>query len=96
MAPNRIVLSQDRRFLTLEWEDSRPCRVSAATLRSNCPSSRARRARLDGTEAPGHDDATIENICQIGRYAINVTFSDGHDRGIYPWGLLRDLANRGN
>jgi DUF971 family protein len=28
----------------------------------------------------------------IGRYAIQLHFSDGHDRGIYPWAYLRELS----
>ena len=28
----------------------------------------------------------------VGSYAINIAFSDGHDRGIYPWAYLREIA----
>jgi DUF971 family protein len=28
----------------------------------------------------------------VGQYALNLRFSDGHERGIYPWALLRELA----
>jgi len=28
----------------------------------------------------------------IGDYAVNIAFSDGHNRGIYPWPYLRLLA----
>ncbi len=30
----------------------------------------------------------------VGNYAINIAFSDGHDRGIYPWALLQEFAVR--
>lgn len=30
----------------------------------------------------------------IGRYAVNLGFSDGHDRGVYPWSLLAEIAAR--
>ncbi|RUW64645.1 gamma-butyrobetaine hydroxylase-like domain-containing protein, partial [Mesorhizobium sp. M4B.F.Ca.ET.049.02.1.2] len=29
----------------------------------------------------------------IGSYAIRLVFSDGHDRGIYPWSYLREIAD---
>jgi DUF971 family protein len=28
----------------------------------------------------------------VGQYGLNLRFSDGHGRGIYPWALLRELA----
>ncbi len=96
MSPSNIQLAQDRRSLSIEWGDGSEHTVTAAVLRAHCPSSRARRDRLDGMEAPASDGITIAMIQPIGRYAINLAFSDGHDRGIYPWSLLRDLASRGN
>ena len=35
---------------------------------------------------------TIGNIEPIGQYAIKLTFSDGHDTGIYTWDYLYELA----
>jgi prepilin-type processing-associated H-X9-DG protein len=37
-------------------------------------------------------DLRIVSIASIGLYAINIAFSDGHARGIYPWPLLREFA----
>ncbi|MDK1493921.1 gamma-butyrobetaine hydroxylase-like domain-containing protein [Sinorhizobium sp. 7-81] len=36
---------------------------------------------------------TITSAEAIGSYAVRLGFSDGHDRGIYPWSYLRDIAN---
>lgn len=96
MSPSEIQLAHDRRSLSVKWDDGRVHTLKAADLRRNCRSSRARRQRIDGTEAPVIDGLTIDAIQPIGRYAVNLTFSDGHDRGIFPWSLLRDLADRGN
>jgi DUF971 family protein len=30
----------------------------------------------------------------LGHYALQLVFSDGHERGIYPWALLRALRAR--
>ena len=38
------------------------------------------------------ENVTIENIEPIGQYAIKLTFSDGHDTGIYTWDYLYELA----
>jgi prepilin-type processing-associated H-X9-DG protein len=37
-------------------------------------------------------DLTITGLASVGRYAVNLAFSDGHARGIYPWAYLRELA----
>jgi DUF971 family protein len=34
----------------------------------------------------------IAEVRPVGGYAINIAFSDGHDRGIYPWSFLAQLA----
>jgi hypothetical protein len=30
----------------------------------------------------------------VGRYAVRIRFSDGHDTGLYTWSLLRELAEQ--
>lgn len=34
----------------------------------------------------------IVKMQPLGNYAYNVAFSDGHDTGIYPFELLRELG----
>jgi DUF971 family protein len=34
----------------------------------------------------------INHIEPVGSYAIQLTFSDGHDTGIYSWDLLYDYG----
>ena len=38
------------------------------------------------------ENVTIEDIEPIGQYAIKLTFSDGHNTGIYTWDYLYELA----
>ncbi|CAM8424404.1 Gamma-butyrobetaine hydroxylase-like, N-terminal [Candidatus Methylopumilus universalis] len=38
------------------------------------------------------ENVNIENIEPIGQYAIKLTFSDGHNTGIYSWDYLYELA----
>jgi prepilin-type processing-associated H-X9-DG protein len=30
----------------------------------------------------------------MGHYGVNITFSDGHARGIYPWSYLTELSEK--
>jgi len=66
--------------------------LAAATLRAACRCAHCVRSRIDGKFPNRFDDITIVACASIGHYAINLSFSDGHARGIYPWAYLADLA----
>ena len=55
--------------------------------------SDALRARIDGRQTDFSPELTIERVELVGAYALNLAFSDGENRGIYPWRLLRELAD---
>ncbi len=38
-------------------------------------------------------DITIEDCMEVGRYAVELLFSDLHQTGIYPFRVLRELAD---
>jgi DUF971 family protein len=82
-----------RHVLCVTWADASTTQVSAARLRVECRSSRAIRARLDGIGDERSEDIRIEAVEPIGLYGVTIRFSDGHDRGIYPWALLRQLGD---
>ncbi len=41
----------------------------------------------------GKQDVTITDVRPVGNYAIALTFSDGHNSGIYSWDLLYKLGS---
>ena len=90
--PDRVVLTADRARLRLTWHDGEAAEVGAERLRAGCRCAWCTRARIDGTFAASFDGVTIERLAPIGGYAINVSFTDGHTRGIYPWSYLHQLA----
>ena len=45
--------------------------------------------RLDPTSVP--EDVHPTNLKTVGRYAIQIDWSDGHTSGIYPFARLREL-----
>ncbi len=63
-------------------------------LWAQCPSAAGRKRRIEGIYAPTNPDLSITSFKPIGHYALNIAFSDGHDRGIYTWALLFQLAGR--
>ena len=41
---------------------------------------------------PGKIDVAIAAVDPVGNYAVRLTFSDGHNTGIYSWSYLRRLG----
>lgn len=92
MTPTEIKLSRDRSKIIVSWPDGDKVDLSATLLRQRCNSARSKRARIDCAEEPNTEFLTITDVRSVGLYAINLVFSDGHDRGIYPWSYLRELS----
>jgi DUF971 family protein len=40
----------------------------------------------------GKEEVNITHIEPVGNYAVKLTFSDGHDTGLYSWDYLYELA----
>jgi DUF971 family protein len=91
MQPEKIESLAQGSVLRLTWDESDIEDLSAELLWSNCPSANARRQRFDLGERIAPADIRISGIELIGHYAVNIRFSDGHGRGIYPWLFLRQL-----
>jgi DUF971 family protein len=92
MSPIEIRVSRNRKRLELAWPDGTRSRLAARYLRAHGRSSSDLRAAIDGVPAPVQPDVSIAELHLVGHYAINLIFSDGSDRGIYPWSYLRRLG----
>ncbi len=84
--PSELRVREGGRVLRIAFADGFAAEISAERLRAASPSADKRRAPAP----PG--GVTIVGVEQIGNYAARIAFSDGHDTGIYTWGLLRKLA----
>lgn len=87
--PLSVVLAPDA--LTLHWPDATTT-VSAALLRASCRCARCQADRLRGAQALPASAPTLVEALPVGHYALQLRFADGHERGIYPWALLRQLG----
>jgi DUF971 family protein len=77
--------------LTLHWSDT-VASVPAALLRANCRCAPCLSARLRGAETAPAPALALVDAVPVGHYALQLRFNDGHERGIYPWALLRELG----
>lgn len=92
MKPTELRVKDAGKALEILWADGVSQTLSAASLRNEGRSAGDVRSRVDGRAVDAADDIAMTGIDPVGHYAINIKFSDGNDRGIYPWSLLRDMS----
>ncbi|MCA6119389.1 DUF971 domain-containing protein [Bradyrhizobium sp. WSM 1738] len=86
-------VSADLSELSIADSDGRSLTLSAEALRAACKCAHCTRARFDERFPPGFPGIAITGVNDLG-YGLNISFSDGHDRGIYPKTYLLELAPR--
>ena len=92
--PVEIRLHQSSRVLEIGYADGKSFRLPCEFLRVYSPSAEVR-GHGPGQEVlqVGKRDVNITKIEPVGNYAVQLTFSDGHDTGIYSWDLLYEYGN---
>jgi len=83
--------------LAVKWQDNTESSYTPYHLRVNCPCAdcideNSGTRTLDPKKVPL--DLTIRSFEAIGRYAIAIKFSDGHDSGIFRYDFLRKMAEK--
>ena len=92
-SPTEIKLHQKSRILEISFADGNTFQFPCEFLRVYSPSAEVR-GHGPGQEVlqVGKKNVEIKHIEPVGTYAIQLTFSDGHDTGIYSWDLLYDYG----
>ncbi len=98
--PVHLDLKKDR-GLTVEWRDGRTSYYPIPYLRKMSPSAETKTLREEMARnpltvlpsRPGGDRGPITAVGaeMVGNYALRITFSDGHDTGIFSWRYLREI-----
>ena len=91
--PVEINLHQKSRVLEISYSDGERFELSYEFLRVHSPSAEVQgHGPGQGVLQIGKEDAMITHIEPVGHYAIQPTFDDGHDTGIYSWETLYDMG----
>ncbi len=101
--PKAITLNRTEGYLEITWMDDLVCRYPLPQLREACPCVQCRGGHeFMGSEHDPKDLLTLtltparsyrmEGLQQVGSYAIQPIWDDGHDTGIYTWDYLRRLC----
>ena len=91
--PESITLHEKSRALELAFSDGARFRIPLELLRVCSPSAEVM-GHGPGQEVlqTGKRDVTLVDLQPVGNYAIQPSFSDGHDSGIYTWAYLYELG----
>lgn len=91
--PTEITLHKGAKRLDITFSDGSKFELPVEYLRVFSPSAEVR-GHGPGQETlqVGKEDVNIEKIEQVGTYAVQPHFDDGHNSGIYSWDLLYDLG----
>ncbi|MBI4418400.1 MAG: DUF971 domain-containing protein [Ignavibacteriales bacterium] len=84
--------------LAVEWNDGITCIISLKALRDNCPCAGCQGETVlfkaykpqPVPDMPGKYE--LMGVQQVGSYALQVTWGDGHATGLYTWERLRSLC----
>ncbi len=97
-APADIKLKRAEGILEISWRDEPAVRYNARQLRcecacAGCVDERTGVRTLDSDSVP--DNVGITHIELVGNYALQLSFSDGHNTGIYSWDRLHRMQSAG-
>jgi DUF971 family protein len=97
MSPKQVkIFKKDN--LKITWEDSTETILSLKYMRDECPCAgcKGETILLKTYRPPAPTVVTpemyqVKNIEVVGEYAIQVTWKDGHNTGIYSWDYIKQL-----
>jgi DUF971 family protein len=92
--PTALTLRKQSRVLEIAFDDGAFFSLPFEFLRVYSPSAEVR-GHGKGQEVlqTGKRNVDIDDIEQVGHYAVRPRFSDGHDTGIYAWDYLHWLGS---
>lgn len=91
--PQSLTVHAASRVLEVGYSDGQTFRLPFELLRVYSPSAEVQ-GHGPGQEVlqTGKREVGIDNIEQVGNYAIKPFFSDGHESGLFTWNYLYELG----
>ncbi len=98
LVPNQIKQSSPSQ-LRIEWNDGHVSEYDLKYLRHQCPCANCKGETIlwksyipEKREEETPDMFILTSIQTVGSYAIQISWKDGHNTGIYTWENLRSLC----
>ena len=91
--PTRVLVTEAKDAIKLEYGFDGQHKLPAEYLRVFSPSAEVRgHGRGQEVLQFGKLNVLIQSIEKAGNYAIQITFDDGHNSGIFSWDYLFELG----
>jgi DUF971 family protein len=91
--PTELRIRRAARVLEIDFDDGARFSLPAEFLRVMTPSAEDRgHGAGPGRAVHGKKNVGIASADPVGRYAVRLGFSDGHDTGLYSWDELYRLG----
>lgn len=98
---NPVRIKKLEKTLLVRWNDGREDEITYEKLRDECPCATCKgESTVLNSYIPIKSPFKpagfyeINKIVPVGNYAVNLTWKDGHDTGIYSWDILRSLGEK--
>ena len=105
LVPRKVTLAAGNGSVAVEWSDAHRSLYPYDYLREKCPCATCTDAHGTGSRPTARPAGTSTSVLPmyqealkplkaeaIGRYALGITWSDGHATGIYSFDYLRELC----
>lgn len=89
--PKNIAFKKGEAVITVTWKNGECSAISGSELRRYCACSECRARKLVGISLI-NVSSELSDVSLMGHNALNIKFSDGHERGIYPWAYLYAIS----
>ena len=93
--PVSVTVHQQSRALEIAFDDGHAFRIPFELMRVYSPSAEVQ-GHGPGQEVlqTGKREVGLADLAQVGNYAVQPSFSDGHDTGIFSWDYLYFLGSQ--
>jgi len=97
MNPIKIKLIEKKKLLII-WDDGNESLLELRELRKRCPCATclAEREKQSKMYIPlfTENQVSVKSINQVGNYAVQITWNDGHNSGIYEYLFLKRFPEK--
>lgn len=92
-SPTALTVHKQSRTLEIAFDSGESFSLSFEFLRVHSPSAEVR-GHGQGQEVlqTGMREILLTDVQPVGNYAVQLTFSDGHNSGIYSWDYLYSIG----
>ena len=93
--PTALTVHSKSRILEVAFSDGAAFKIPFELMRVYSPSAEVQ-GHGPGQEVlqTGKENINITALEPVGLYALKITFSDGHDTGLYSWDFLYELGEK--